>query len=294
MIHTITSGSAYAKIDTHGAQLLSLTDGLGTEYIWDGNPEYWHGHAPVLFPIVGMLRNNKATIGGKEYSMKRHGTVRHQDWQFVEKSENSLTLRAVADETTLEQYPFRYMVLAKFTIDDVSLKNEFTVINMDDKTMPYGFGGHPAFRVPLSDNGTEKFEDYVLEFSEKETLDTQFVNIEDGLIYPDKTERVLTDEKVIPLRHELFAIDALVFGGFRSKTISLYSKKTRMGVEVSLDGFPYLGIWSSQNNGPFVCIEPWVTTATTGNEDDSFENKRNTQFIEPGERRTHSFKITLI
>lgn len=292
MVHSITSGSSCALIDSQGAQLLSLKDGLGTEYIWDGNPAFWSGHAPVLFPIVGMLRNNKACIAGKEYTMKRHGTVRHQNWQFVENTGNSLTLRVMADETTLEQYPFHYMLLAKFTLDGVSLENEFTVINMDDKTMPYGFGGHPAFRVPLCD--TEAFEDYVLEFSEKETLDTQYVNIEDGLIYPDRTQRILTNEKTIPLRHELFAIDALVFEGFRSKSISLFSKKTRMGVEVSLDGFPYLGIWSSQNNGPFVCIEPWVTTATTGKEDDTFENKRNTQFLESGGRRTHRFTITLI
>ena len=294
MIHDITNGSVCARVDSEGAQLISLKDGLGTEYIWGGDKTYWGGHAPVLFPIVGKLRGDKATIQGVEYEMKRHGVARHQKWQLVENTGDSLTLRVSADEDTLKQYPFRYMLMAKFTLDGVSLINEFTVINMDDKTMSYGFGGHPAFNVPLSHGTGETFEDYVLEFEQQETLDTQYVNIEDGLIYPDKTQRILTDEKVIPLRHELFAVDALVFEGYRSKSISLYSQKTRMGVEVSLEGFPYLGIWSSPNNGPFVCIEPWVTTATTGNEDDVFENKRNLQFLEPGQSRKHSFTITLI
>lgn len=294
MIHTIKNESLTVQIDSHGAQLLSVKDASGTEYIWCGDKKYWGGHAPVLFPIVGMVRGNKTVINGKEYEMKRHGTVRHQEWELVENTGDSLTLSVSSNEDTLKQYPFEYTVQAVFSLSGKSLKNSFTVINNGRSVMPYGFGGHPAFNVPFDFDKDLDFSDYVLEFEQPETLDTQFVNIEDGLIYPDKTQRVLTNEAVLNLKHELFAIDALVFEGYRSESLSLHSKNGTRGVKVSFPGFPYLGIWSSPNNGPFVCVEPWVTTATTGNEDDDFYSKRNLQLLKAGERKSHVFTITVL
>ena len=59
---TLISKGAVAEIDTLGAQLVSYQDVVNTEYLWQGDPAYWKGQAPILFPIVGALRNERAVI----------------------------------------------------------------------------------------------------------------------------------------------------------------------------------------------------------------------------------------
>ena len=50
MQHTIRSDGLTVTIDELGAQLMSITAGDGTEYLWSGGPAYWRNRAPNLFP----------------------------------------------------------------------------------------------------------------------------------------------------------------------------------------------------------------------------------------------------
>ena len=62
MIVTLKNNGFSAKIDSYGAQLISLQDPAGTEYIWQRDPKHWANCSPLLFPIVGNCRDNKLII----------------------------------------------------------------------------------------------------------------------------------------------------------------------------------------------------------------------------------------
>lgn len=291
MITTINSNGICANIDSLGAQLSSIQNGEGTEYLWQPDPKYWAGQAPVLFPIVGALRDGKTEIEGNIYEMKRHGFARGMEFALVEQQENKAVYSLRANEETREKYPFDFELRIVYTVENGSLTNEYVVINHDNRPMPFVVGGHPAFLCPITEE--ESFEDYVVEFDQAETADCPAVNMKTGLIDFGNRRRVLDNEKTISLRHDLFYQDALIFDALKSRKVSLYSKRSGKGVEMEFPGFDYLGVWSAANDAPFVALEPWVGCATCEDEDNVMENKRNMQVLQPGDTYSVAFTVTL-
>ena len=85
-----------------GGELTSIKDASGTEYLWQGNPDFWSGQAPVLFPIVGCLRNGTATIGdSKTCSFGRHGLARKLEFTLVSSSETCAVYSLKADDSKI-------------------------------------------------------------------------------------------------------------------------------------------------------------------------------------------------
>lgn len=288
---TITSGNCSAQIDTLGAQLSSMKKD-GTEYLWQGDKTFWGGQAPVLFPHVGGLRNNKAILKGKEIESARHGFARRTEFSVKEQSENSVTFSMGASDETRAIYPYEFEFCVKFTLDGDVLNTEYITKNLSDEEMPFAVGGHPAFNVPLSEG--EAFEDYQVVFSEPETIDSPSVNLQTGLISFQKRIPRLNNSSVIPLEHSLFDDDAMVFDNMKSKLVKVCSKNTGKGVEVDFSQFPYLGIWSQVGAAPFVAIEPWTGCATCEDEDDEFTHKRSLTFLKPNEVSAVSFTTRMI
>ena len=62
---------------------------------------------------------------------------------------------------------------------------------------------------------------------------------------------------------------------------------------MDLSGFDYLGVWSAANDGPFVALEPWTGCTTCEDEDDILEHKRNMTKLQPGEKFSVAFTVTL-
>ena len=56
-LHTLRSDGITAVIAPDGAELISLRDAQGLELLWQAGPA-WPRHAPILFPIVGRLKND--------------------------------------------------------------------------------------------------------------------------------------------------------------------------------------------------------------------------------------------
>ena len=287
MIVTINSGNTKAQVNTMGAELVSFQRDDGFELLWQGDPRFWSGQAPVLFPIVGALRNGRVKIKDQWYEMNRHGFARKMEFAVTEQTESSVTLSLASCQETKKFYPYDFVFRVTYTAVDRGVETKFTVENPGGETLPFVVGGHPAYNIPVGEG--ECFEDYDIRFSAPETQRCPEIDLKECLIDFEKVTMELEGETTIPLRHSLFYRDALVFDGLRSQTVSLISRKSGRGVEMDISQFPMLGIWSSGNDGPYVALEPWVGCATLTTEDDEFTHKKNMVFLPSGETRSYAF-----
>lgn len=292
MIYELKSGGLTAKVDSLGAQLVSLKNERGFEYIWTGDPQYWKGQAPVLFPIVGALREGKAKIGGDWYEMGQHGFARHREFTLAEQAENRVSLRLSSDFETKKLYPFEFVFTVTYTLSDRGVKTGFQVENIGDKVLPFAVGGHPGFNVPVDEDAA--FEDYAICFERPETQKCPAIVEGKGLIDPTKTAFSLEEEREIPLRHSLFYHDALIFEKLGSQKVQVMNKATGKGVEMDFSEFPMLGIWSAKNDGPYVCLEPWTGCATRTDEGDDFEKKHGMAFLPAGGKAEFAFGVRIL
>ena len=173
-------------VSSHGAEKQALyCKENNINYLRDVD-KYWNRHAPLLFPIVGKLRDLKTNINNREYSMNQHGFVRDQEFELYSQTENELVLVNTYNEDTLKMYPFRYKVFVKYTLVDKTVHTEFKVVNEDYQVIPFNYGGHPGFRLPLYEN--ETFEDYCVEFEKVENFDAPRVVLENGTLDFDTGE----------------------------------------------------------------------------------------------------------
>ena len=244
------------NIHPQGAELQSIFHlQHQLEYLWNANPEYWGKHAPVLFPIVGQLNENTYAYNQKLYSLPRHGFARDRAFDLVHQNESSATFQLNSDEATLSAYPFPFSFQIKYALSGNELTNEYSVKNTGNETLLFSVGGHPAFKVPLVEDTL--YEDYYLEWEHPETIDRW--TLQDGLLNTHPLP-FLQQQNTIPLSHDLFKKDAVVLKHPKSTSISLQSHRTKHGLTMHFDGFPYFGIWAAKE-APFVCLEPWCGIA---------------------------------
>ncbi|OXB04219.1 aldose 1-epimerase family protein [Flavobacterium pectinovorum] len=260
---TISNSTLKASIKHAGAELFSLKDNQNQEYIWEGNPAFWGKHSPILFPIVGTLKNNTYTINGKEYQLPRHGFARDMEFQLIDKTENSATFSLQSNSETLKKYPFDFELQLIYTLNETTLDIAYKVINKGETKMPFSIGAHPAIALP------ENFENYSFKFEKEEDL--KYSLLENDLI-SNKTESLQTIENLVPLNYKLFENDALVFKTLESNSLTIL-ENSKPYIKVDFEDFPSLGIWT-KDQAPFVCIEPWYGYSDTAeNSGDLFEKE---------------------
>jgi len=247
-----------AQINTLGAELCSLKNTENKDFIWEGDPAYWGKHSPVLFPIVGTLKNNTYTHNNKEYILTRHGFARDMEFELVDQTANTATFSIQSNSTTLASYPFQFELQIQYTLFHSTLEIAYKVINKDTTEIPFSIGAHPAFALPGN------FENYSLEFEKVEPL--EYTLLENDLV-STQTETIATNSNFVPLTYKLFERDALIFKKLESKSLTIVVKKIHR-LKVHFEDFPNLGIWTKVG-APFLCIEPWFgysdTTETNGN-----------------------------
>lgn len=247
MIHSIENEFLKVSVKDFGCELTSISSKeTGFEYLWQGNPEIWSGQSPILFPIVGRLIDDRYTLDGIQYEMPKHGFARKLNWEFLEKSDNSMKFRLSENEDTLKIYPYCFDLIVVYTLEGRKLTVSHDIINKNDRTMYFSLGAHPAFNCKIGD---------ILTFDEKETLETAKIDLEKSLRLPD-TLPVMNDETDLVITEDIFNEDALIFHGVKSKNITLKSNAHQRTVKFNLGGAPYLGIWAKPG-APYVCIEPW-------------------------------------
>nr|WP_315252566.1 aldose 1-epimerase family protein [uncultured Flavobacterium sp.] len=283
MTTTISNSILTAEIKHLGAELCSLKDNLNKEYIWNGNPAFWGKHSPVLFPIVGTLKNNTYKHNDSEYHLSRHGFAREMEFKLIEKQENSAVFSLTASEETKEKYPFNFDLHLIYTLENKTLKIEYKVFNKGESKIPFSIGAHPAFDLP------NNFENYSLAFEEKDSLD--YYLLEDGLI-SNTTKTVLLDQNELHLNYKLFENDALVFKNIKSKSVTIL-ENSQPFLKVSYPTFPDLGIWTPPN-APFICIEPWFGYSDTVDKFGSLLNKEGIQVLEANKTFHSAFSIEIL
>ena len=249
-----------------GAELCNLFNKqTSIEYLWQGG-NAWPKHAPVLFPIVGQLKENKYVYNGKTYTLERHGFARTKDFTVHSTTHDKVVLVLNDDEETFIHYPFRFNLFITYELKQNILLVSYEINNKSNGDMYFSLGAHPAFNVPLL--AQEYYSDYHLEFNKHETAQRWL--LQNGLI--DKPVDFLADENILPLSHSLFKEDALVFKGLISEIISLRCKRSEHGLHFRMKDYTYLGVWAAKNAN-FVCIEPWHGIADNVHATGELKNK---------------------
>ncbi|RZJ70234.1 aldose 1-epimerase family protein [Flavobacterium sp.] len=246
MKKTLFHNGYSATIQYKGAELSSFLSPDGQEYIWNGNPAFWGKHSPVLFPIVGTLKNDAFTYKGKEYQLSRHGFARDMDFSLTHHSENQAVFSLQFSAETLEKYPFRFWLQINYRLLNNTLLIGYSVINEGESKMPFSLGAHPAFALDGN------FEEYSLEFDKGDSIKATL--LENDLL-SEKTKTIALENHRLKLDYDLFANDALILKNIASKKLSIL-KNGREKLTVEYDDFPHLGLWTKQD-APFLCIEPW-------------------------------------
>lgn len=164
MNYTLKNDQLSVTVDTFGAEMHSIQHD-DIEYLWQADPKFWGRHAPVLFPIVGKLKNGQYHYNEQTYQMGGHGFARDNDFELIKKSDNELVFELRDNEDSLNHYPFHFNFRVSYKLVDNKIRVRYEVKNEDEKFMSFGVGAHPAFNVPLK-NGT--FEDYQLTVSPDE------------------------------------------------------------------------------------------------------------------------------
>lgn len=291
MLITLKTGSNMAQIESRGAELRSLRDAFNTEYIWQRDPKYWGKSSPVLFPVVGELREGRTTFHGKEYHLPKHGFCRDAEFKVTYQSESMAIFNYTYNEETLKAYPYIFSLSLSYELKPEGLTIRYTVMNMDDQPIDFCLGAHPAFNVPVDGNGG--FEDCALTFNMPETAGCPVFDFEKKQFDMDNRVTYLNNETTLRLKYSYFDNDAIFFDTPRSDRVRLASVKTGRGVEVQFGGFDYVAFWTPIGlEAPFLCIEPWCGVAVCSDEGDEFERKRGVKHLEIGEQK--SFQLTIL
>ena len=269
MNHEIKNSFISAKIDSFGAQLNSLKKvDNNLEYIWQANSKYWNRHAPILFPIVGRLKEDSYFYKNQKYSMTQHSFARDCEFELIEKDDDYLNFRLKSSDKTLEIYPFSFEFDIFYELMENRLIVSYRVKNKTNGEMFFSIGAHPAFNWPL---GNKEKNDYFFEFENIKNTKRYYLN-DKGLVC--KTENLEIEDNKIVLNEELFKNDALVFNDFNIKEVTFKNSKNKNYVKLEFEKFPYLGLWSKPSGAPFICIEPWFGVADEENSNQKLEEKK--------------------
>ena len=256
MLYTIHNGHLTVRIQDKGAELWSVMDKDGTEYLWQGDEQYWGDRAPNLFPYIARMTKGQYKFQGKTYHMDIHGFAKDMIFKVEQISDSHIVFSINHTEETYLQYPFRFHFSVIYKLEESKLSIKYYVRNDDDKTMYFGVGGHPGFHVPFEKNAS--FEEYYLEFnSEKSVKRVSFS--EDCFVTGELIDFPLENGVRLPLSHDMFDDDAIVLADM-SPSVTLKSKRSTKKIRVTYPNMSYLGLWHMpKTDASYICIEPWTS-----------------------------------
>ncbi len=249
-------------ISSMGAEIISVNK-AGKEMLWDGNPDFWTRHAPVLFPICGGLKDGKFVFEGEEYNLPKHGFAKSKEFKLESIEKEKAVFLLCSDQESLKIYPFKFELRIIYTLDKTKITVEYSVKNLSEKDMYYSIGAHEAYACQGGIGG------FTVEFEKEEDFNSVVL---EGPLLTDDTFSVGQNTKEIKLSDELFAVDSLVFTDLKSRKAWLKNDLTGEKIEIKYDGFDYLLLWTIQGAG-YICFEPWCGIPDYVNSDYDIKNK---------------------
>ena len=293
-IISISSDSLTVSIDAMGAQLMSLQKGE-SEYLWQGDSNWWPRRAPILFPIVGVLKDGKAESAEGTVSLARHGLARLNQFEVVEQSPSSVTLQLKSTEETLKAYPYDFELKLIFSVAGDTLTQTYEVNNPANVVLPFTLGAHPAFNIPIPGVEAASLDQYHLLFTRSWTSYGPSIT-DEGLCDYTTPQRLIVDSDTLPLSWELIDCEkTITLEDVPDRRITLAASTEAPsavhGIQMDFEGFDYLGIWSAAPGCPFVALEPWCGIADTVDTDGVFERKPGIISLEPGQSIAKTLNI---
>lgn len=282
MLINISSDLLSVGINPFGAELNSVKDKNGLEYLWQADPKYWKRHAPILFPFIGPLEDGEYTHNKKTYKMTSHGFARDNHFALDELGEDFASFILTGEETK-DIYPFDFSLKVKYMVSGNKVNTSATVKNTGNEKMYFYLGGHPAFNCPLVPD--ESFDDYIVEFEKPEFIEQP---LEDG------SKRTILDNKTeVALSHKLFEHDVFMKSNGNSSCVSLKSKKSGKGVKIDFTGCDCIAVWSPASDAQFVCLEPWSSVPSINDKSKELCEKKLAICLAPHEEYDFSFTATM-
>ncbi|WP_304262818.1 aldose 1-epimerase family protein [Kallipyga massiliensis] len=288
MVYHISNHILSVSVSDRGAELMSIKDAQGKEFLWQGDPKFWSGRAPNLFPYIARLTKGTYTYQGKDYQMPIHGFAPTAIFQVSHQSEETITLTLEDDDSLYEMYPYHFAFSISYRLEENSLHVQYIVENKDPKTMYFGVGGHPGINLPLEEGLA--FEDYQLDFSSDQMKRVGFSKdcFVTGQDFPFPLEN-----SSLPLRHDLFDEDAIVLKD-TPDSVTLRSEKGTYSVTLVAPDFPYWGFWHRPfTEAPYLCMEPWSALPSRQDVVEDLEKQDNLTSLPPGQvhQRTWSLRF---
>jgi galactose mutarotase-like enzyme len=285
---TIASAALTARINPLGAELWSLTDAAGAEYMTDADPAFWGGHAPLLFPVVGTLANDTLRVDGAEYTLPRHGFARRSTFELAAHSSAEARFRLTDSAATRAVYPFAFVLDMVFRLDGRMLAMEATVTNPGPSNLPFSFGYHPAFAWPLP-GGADKAAHRVV-FETEEPQSVRRVSRETGLLLAE-AEPTPVQGRELPLTQDLFNADALIWTDLASRALA-YGADGGTWLDVAFPNTAMLGLWQVPG-ARYICIEPWLGHSDPEGFAGELRDKPGIVRLAPGESRSIRMSVTV-
>jgi galactose mutarotase-like enzyme len=290
--YTLQNNILRITVKEAGAELTSIRDiRTNTEYLWNAEEAYWKRHAPILFPIVGSLKNKSYTYQGETYSLPQHGFARDKRFSLINHTDDELWFGLESDEDTKKVYPFDFRLELGYRLEGNQITCLWRVINTGRNMLFFSIGGHPAFLCPLRKE--EKQSDYYLFFDTEEPIHYQIVD-GNGLLTkkPFVDQYILNTEKgYLPIDPHLFDRDALVIEEHQYHRVSLADHNKKLYLTVSFDA-PLFGLWSpAGKNAPFVCIEPWYGRCDASEFSGNLKDREYSNSLNPREVFEASYSI---
>ncbi len=277
-------------INPKGAELWSIQDENGVEYLWQGDKNIWGSRAPNLFPYIARLTDGKYTLNGQTYNMERHGFIRGSMLVPEQISDDCVTFVLEQNEETKKQYPYDFKYKVVYQLEGNSLNITNVVENNSNETMYFAVGGHPGFNLPFESN--LKFEDYYLEFDKD--CNPKLVGFTDDCFVNGETQDyALVDNKKINLEHSLFDIDAIIFEN-TSKSVTIKSDNSKKSITVDFPNFDYIGFWHmAKTEAPYVCVEPWTSLPSRRGIVEDFAKQENLIQLPQNQIYENKWSITI-
>ncbi|WP_353626367.1 aldose 1-epimerase family protein [Bacillus sp. JCM 19041] len=278
------------EIANKGAEIRSIWHkGREKQLMWDGDPAYWGRVSPVLFPIVGKLKDNQYTHKGDTYKLPQHGFLRDQVFVTNTLKQEEALFHFESSNQFADVYPFEFTAYIKYTLEGNTLKVSWKVSNDNNEPMYFSIGAHPAFNIPFREDG--QLADYELDIQPGEGI--KQYELKDGFVQEKQQETVAT---TLSLTDDLFATDALIYENANKITLRSTKDKTEQ-ITVQFPDFPYVGVWSKYNEedqsiAPFVCIEPWFGHADTPETSGELSKKKGIQTLQAYESFEASYTMT--
>lgn len=293
MTYTLENNYLKIEINSKGAELCSITGKAnGASYMWNAG-DAWKRHSPVLFPIVGGIRDKTYRLDGKEYHLSQHGFARDMEFELKKMTEDSISFILSETEDTLSLFPYNFNLVITYTLTDSVIEVKWEIENTNDSEMHFSIGGHPAFSCPLTVDGSDfKQSDCYLHFDRSEGLTYNLLS-ESGLCMT-KEHELATQDGFVQITDSFFDNDALVLYNDRLRTVSLAGPDKKDYLKVTFDA-PVYGIWSAKSkHAPFVCIEPWYGRCDSEDFNGTWQEREYDNTLSSGAKFEASYTIEVV